>query len=196
MSGPTPNTASSGNTISLEVTGLRKSWRLTTLVAGLMVLLALIGVGLTYANSSHAPQYWVWLTPVYGILCIGTAWSRGSQGYKRDFSLVFQQVLHWLGVGVAISLDFLIKKTGEENSPAAGMSALLILALGCYLAGIHLEWLFALVGVLLTITLFVVAKAEQYQWVIFVVGGLILVVIFTWHRLRRRFLSAAAASTP
>lgn len=154
----------------------------------------MIGVGLTYSNSQYSSRYWIWLTPVYGILCVGTAWSRGSQGLKRDFSVVLQQILHWLGVAVALSLDFLIKKTGEENSPAAGLSALLILSLGCYLAGIHLEWLFALVGVLLTLTLLIVAKAEQYQWVLFVVGGLIILGMFGWNRVKHRFAMSKAAT--
>ncbi|MFO0815777.1 MAG: hypothetical protein U0796_21365 [Gemmatales bacterium] len=175
------------NPLTHEMSGLVKSWRLAAFVAGFMILLAMLGVGLTYSNSQYSARYWMWISPVFGILCIGTAWSRGSLGMKRDFSLVFQQLLHWLGVTVAIGLDFLIKKTGEENSPAAGMSALLILALGCFLAGIHLEWLFTLVGVLLAITLCILAKAEQYQWLLFLIGGLVLLGIFIWHRLRHRF---------
>jgi hypothetical protein len=184
-----PGTPTS-NAVTKEVTGLVKSWRLTAFVAGFMILLALIGVGLTYSNSQHAARYWVWLTPVYGILCVGTAWSRGSRGVKLDSSLVLQQALHWLGVAVAISLDFLIKKTGEENSPAAGMSALLILSLGCFLAGVHLEWLFSLVGILLAVTLFILAKAEQYQWVLFLLGGLFILGMFTWHRIKHRYFQS------
>lgn len=171
--------------VTNELTSLVRSWRLPTIVAGAMVLLALIGVGLTTTNSHYARHYWIWLVPIYGVLCIGTAWSRGSKGIKKDFSGVLLQVLHWLGVGVAIGLDFLIRATGEETSAVSGLSALLILALGCFLAGVHLEWLFAIVGLLLTLTLFIVAKAEQYQWVIFVVGGLILLAMFGWHRIRR-----------
>jgi hypothetical protein len=175
-----------GNTVTNEIGSLYKSWRLASLVAGAMILLAMIGVGLTTTNSHYARHYWVWLVPVYGILCVGTAWSRGSKGLKNDFSLVVQQIMHWLGVGIAISLDFLIRSTGEETSTTSGLSALLILSLGCYLAGIHLEWLFALVGILLTITLIIVAKAEQYQWIIFVVGGLLLAGIFGWKRIMNR----------
>jgi hypothetical protein len=52
------------------------------------------------------------------------------------------------------------------------MNAMLLLALGCYLAGVHFEWLFVLVGILLTLALLVVVKADQYVWLIFVVGGL------------------------
>ena len=195
MSGQPSNPTPTSHRVSTELSALQKSWRLATMVAGAMILLAMIGVVLTTTNSHYARHYWVWLVPVYGILCIGTAWSRGSKGLKHDFSGVMQQVLHWLGVGTAISLDFLIKGTGEETSSTAGLSALLILALGCYLAGIHLEWLFAVVGVLLTLTLFIVAKAEQYQWIIFVVGGVLLVVIFGWRRIKHRLAGQHLTST-
>ena len=80
------------------------------------------------------------------------------------------------------------------------MNAVLLLALGCYLAGVHLEWLFVLVGLLLTLTLIVVATAEQYLWLIFVVGGLAIALIFVLQRLllwaHRKRAAHAAQSAP
>ncbi len=95
-------------------------------------------------------------------------------------------MLHWLGIGVALGLDFLVRRSGEETGVAAGLNALLVLALGCYLAGVHLEWMFAVVGALLTLTLVIVAKADQYLWLIFVAGGItiaaMLVVRWMLHK--------------
>jgi len=84
-------------------------------------------------------------------------------------------------------LDFLIRGTGEETATAAGLNALLLLALGCFLAGVHLDWLFALVGVLLMLALIVMTKADQYLWVIFVVGGLAVALLLAlWWQVHRR----------
>ncbi|MFT3883750.1 MAG: hypothetical protein QM703_29485 [Gemmatales bacterium] len=165
---------------------LPQSWRWGTVVAVIMIVLALIGVALTSSNSHHAVNYWIWLAPVYGILCIGTAWRRGSEGLKNDMSTVMQQILHWLGIGVAMFLEFTIRSTGEETATASAFNAVLILALGCYLAGIHLEGSFIIVGLLLTMIMIVIAKAEQYQWIIFVAGGLVLAGMIGWSRIRRR----------
>jgi hypothetical protein len=195
MSEQQTNPTPANSTVSTEISALWKSWRLSSLVAGFMIILALIGVGLTTTNSRFSSSFWIWLTPVYGILCIGTAWSRGSQGIKNNFTIAFQQFLHWLGVGVAIMLDFVLRSTGEETSTTSGLSALLILSLGCFLAGVHLEWLFAIVGILLTLTLFIVAKAVQYQWVIFVVGGILLVGLFGWHRIKHRYFGTKTGTT-
>jgi hypothetical protein len=134
------------------------------------------------------------LVPVYGLLCMGTAWARARHGDAARRLAVFRQLFHWLGIGIALSLDFVIRGTGEETGTASGLNALLVLALGCYLAGVHLEGLFAVVGVLLTLTLIVVAKAEQYVWLIFVAGGLAVVAMFglQWLLGRGRARKAAA----
>jgi hypothetical protein len=143
-----------------------------------MILLALLGVALSSASSSVAPVYWVSLVPIYGVLCIGIAWTRARQDERAVRPELIRQLLHWLGIGVALALDFLIRGAQVETGKAAGLNALLLLALGCYLAGIHLEWIFTLVGVLLSLALIVVTKAEEYVWLIFVVGGLAIAAMF------------------
>jgi hypothetical protein len=161
-----------------------------------MVLLALLGVGLTTARSDYARAYWISLVPVYGVLCVVTAWLRARHSGGFNSAVVVRQILHWLGVAVALALDFLIRGTGEETAQTAGQNALLLLALGCYLAGIHLEWHFALVGVLLTLTLVVVAKAQQYMWLSFVVGGIVVVAIFGAWWLADRMRARKAEGEP
>jgi hypothetical protein len=160
-----------------------------------MVVLALLGVGLTTASSSVAPTYWVALVPVYGVLCIATALVRSRQDGGMERSAVLRQLLHWLGIGVALLLDFYIRGTGEESGLGAGLNALLLLAVGCYLAGVHLEWHFALVGVLLTVTLIIVTKADQYLWLIFVVGALAVVPLvgLAWLSASGRLRKGGAA---
>jgi hypothetical protein len=180
-----------------------RSWKIATVVAMVMVLLALLGVGLTTSSSSAASSvYWISLVPVYGFLCIGTAWSRSRHGGVFDRPLVLRQLFHWLGIGVALSLDFYIRGTGEESGMGAGLNALLLLALGCYLAGVHLDWLFAPVGVLLSLALIILTKADQYLWVIFVVGILSVVGMVFLMRLltvahaRRHAAAGTAHSVP
>ena len=166
---------------------MSRSWKIVSAVAVIMVLLALLGVALTNANSTWAPRYWIWLVPVYGVLCIGTAWARAWSDKNSRKIEVIRQLLHWLGIGVALAVEHLIRGTGEETTTAAGLNALLLLGLGCYLAGVHLEWIFAIVGMLLTVILIVIAKAEQYEWILFVVGGIaVAALIGIWWLMSRR----------
>jgi hypothetical protein len=156
-------------------------------VAAVMVLLALVGVGLTTTDKRIAPKYWMALVPVYGVLCVVTAWVRSPD--SRHVQVV-RQLLHWLAIAGGLLLDFTIRGSGEETGVAAGYNALLLLALGCLLAGVHLDWPFALVGMLLTATLLVVVRAEQYLWLVVVAGILVIaLIVVVWRIAGRRFLA-------
>ncbi len=154
---------------------IQRSWKVGAIVAMIMILLALLGVGLTTANSAVAPTYWVSLVPVYGLLCVFTAWSGAGRSHDR-YSMT-RQVFHWLGIAGALGLDFYVRGSGQENGVAAGLNALLLLSLGCYLAGVHLQWPFAVVGLLLSVTLIFVAAADEYLWLILLIGTLALVAM-------------------
>jgi len=166
-------------------------WRVAAAVAAIMVGLVLVGVGLATADPSLAPRYWLWLVPVFGVLSVLTAWISSPGRDGPGLRAVGRQVLHWLVIGGAVSIDFWLRGTGEEAGVAVGFDALLLLAVGCFLAGVHLESIFALVGTLLTITLLVLVKANQYFWLLFVLGAAVLALIGCFLWLGRRHRQAA-----
>lgn len=166
----------------------RPSWKIAGVAAAIMVVLALLGVGLATADVRFARDYWIALVPVYGLLCIFTAWKRARPGDP----LVLRQLLHWAIIAGAVALDFGIRGSGMETQVASGLNALLLLALGCLLAGVHLDWLFAPVGLLLTLTLFLVAKADQYLWLLLAGAVLPLAV---WIVVKRVSRSRSAPSS-
>lgn len=156
-------------------------WRIAVVVAIVMVLLALLGVGLTTADSSAAQAYWISMVPVFGGLCVMTAYLSARKGHF-DYSTVYRQAFHWLGIGLAVPLDFYLRRSGTESGMTAGLVALLLLAVGCFTAGVHFHWLFVLVGLLLGVTLVVVVSAEEYSWLIFVVGVVTVALMFLLAR--------------
>lgn len=175
---------------------LGRIWKAGAVVALIMMVLALVGVGLIAARSTQARQYWVALVPIYGLLCIVTAWLRSRHDASFGAGMIFRQLLHWLGVGGAVALDFYVRGTGEEASIATGFNALLLLAVGCFLAGVHFEWLFMPVGLLLGLTLICVVKAQQYLWLILVVGVLALVIILVTYRTLGRSRLGGGSGVP
>jgi hypothetical protein len=193
MSDQAAHTAAPGHQ---ELFPISRSWLVGTVAAVVMVLLALVGVGLSQASRSAAPPYWICLVPAYAAVCMAIAWARGRTHGGVGLSAVGRQALHWLGIAVALALDFLVRGTGEESGSAAGLNALLLLALGCFLAGIHLEWLFTLVGVLLAVALVVLAKAEEYMWLIFVVGAVTIVLMVALRWLLHARKSPAPRTAP
>jgi hypothetical protein len=152
------------------------------IMAGVMALLALVGTGITLADASWSRAYWLALVPVYGVLCVIAAWQRTGQFTGS----VLRQILHWLSVAAVIVLDFTLLRRGEQPALGTGLSSLLILALGSLLAGIHLEWLFALVGLLLIAIFAVVSLAQQYVTVVFLAAAAVVLIFAAYWALRRR----------
>lgn len=163
------------------------------IVAGIMTLLALVGTGITLADATWARTYWLVLVPIYGLLCVFAAWHR-----TRQFSgTVIRQVLHWISIGAAIALDLAyLRGSGEQTATATGLSSLLILALGCVLAGIHLEWLFALVGLLLLAIFIIAALAQQYLTTVFLAGIVVALTIGVAFWAMRKRASEGPTSSP
>lgn len=156
--------------------------RLAIAVGVVMVLLALTGVGLASASPRTGRIYWISMIPTFGLLCVATAYLTARKG-QFGLSQVYRQALHWLGITVAVSIDFAVLRSGAESDQGAGMVALLLLAVGCFTAGVHFHWLFMLVGVLLAVTLCVIAVAEEYMWLIFVAGVCVVLLMLVIPRL-------------
>ena len=112
------------------------------------------------------------------------SWTRRASTGRFTGSVI-RQILHWLSVAAVIALDFALLRRGEQGAAGTGLSSLLILALGCLLAGIHLEWLFALVGLLLLAIFTVVSVAHQYATIAFLAAAsaaLVLAAYWAWGR--------------
>ena len=62
-----------------------------------------------------------------------------------------------------------VRRRRRNGSRQAGFTAGLV-CLGCLLAGVHLEWMFAVVGVLLATTLMMAEKQGGTMWLVFIVG--------------------------
>lgn len=154
------------------------------ILAAIMMLLALIGAGVTLANVTWAEKYWLTLVPVFGLICIAAAWARTR---TLDHTVI-RQVLHWLAVAVTIAVNFsFFRRSGEQTSVATGLSTLLILALGCLLAGVHLEWMFALVGLFLLAIAIMVSVAQEYMALVLLIGSALIVIVLVGHHFARKW---------
>jgi hypothetical protein len=172
-----------------------RSWKMPVVVVVIMIVLALVGVALTSSHNDLAPRFWIALVPVYGLLCVATAWDRARRDPSFRKPGIVRQVFHWVGIGIALWLTVFIRRSGEETVIAASDNALLLLALGCFLAGVHLEWLFAIVGVLLMLALIIVVEAEQYVWLIFVASGIVIAALVVFRRLIARSRKAGTTGS-
>lgn len=141
--GQTPATTPSG--------GHHTAPRMNLWVFVVMLVLALVGVGISQLEHAGGKLYWLFLIVVYALISVVGAWQRAKEQGLAVWPMVRVRVLHWLGALVAINIVLLFESMDIAPRGAAADYSLLILALSCYLAGVHFNWAFLLLGGLLAI---------------------------------------------
>ncbi len=139
-----------------------------------LAILALAVGGVAYTNFSQRPLvgYWEFLAIAMGLVCVITQWSELEDKQAR-FRLMWTQALHWLAV--LVTMNIMLFSGVQQLLPtlATSLVLLILLALGTFLAGVHLASL--QVGFLgLALALAVPAISWVKQSALF----LILVVVF------------------
>lgn len=148
-----------------------------------LMILAIIGVGITDFAPQKMYTYWLIVVPVFGCACIVLEWSRARGKGKSWWVIIKDQVLHWFGVLVAIYLVYLLSQTGQLNDASSALVILLVLALATYLAGIHLGWRIYVVGGFLFAIFIIATFLRAYMWVL-ILAGLLLIGGYVYWRVK------------
>jgi len=151
----------------------------------LVALLALSALGIAISEISPQDAFWYWLAmvPVFGGISLFAGWSRARAQGMTAVGVLRSQLLHWVALAVAVCLVFLLGYTGRMSSEDAGLVALLALALTTFLAGVHFDWRYCVVGALLAAAVAAVAVLKEFLWVIVIVA--VAVAAFLVYRARR-----------
>ncbi|GGI93159.1 hypothetical protein [Legionella impletisoli] len=157
----------------------------TQLTTGvILLLLAFFGVILTNWQSSYAHIYWVSLAIIYALSSLFLSWLVSRQEPPLTVSEIWREVLHWFGLVITIYLVELFRHWGFFSTPVASLIDLLLLALATFLAGVHFDSMFLLVGIFLgLIALLSVIIFEYISFILLPV--LILFLVIMWWQLRR-----------
>jgi hypothetical protein len=128
---------------------------------GVVLVLTLIGVGYTSFTKRPTTAYWEFLVPVTGALCIWSGW-RSAREKKEEFRLIWTQVVHWLAFFAAMNLLLLPSVQDMVNADATGLAILLLLALGTFIAGVHIPaWQVCLLGLIMALFVPAIAWIEE-----------------------------------
>src|SRR5215470_7169723 len=65
-------------------------WKFALAIGVIMVVLAMLGVAFTMTAPQFARIYWICLVPVYGLLCVGTAFKHVRKGDHLDRSMIWR----------------------------------------------------------------------------------------------------------
>jgi hypothetical protein len=160
------------------------------LVLILLVVLSGIGVAINDYSPKSAFRYWMWMAPTFGVISVAAAWWRAYRLSESVATAVQRQVLHWAGVVGAVYLLYLLQSTGRIANEAAGLAALLVIALASFLAGVHSDWRLMVLGAVLGVTVVGFAILEQIIWVVVLPLMVIIIVALALYVRRARHSTA------
>ena len=164
-----------------------RSW-LKELPYGVVLVLTLIGVGYTSFTKRPTTVYWEFLVPVTAALCIWSGW-RSAREKKEEFRLIWTQAVHWLAFFAAMNLLLLPSVQDMVNADATGLAILLLLALGTFVAGVHIPaWEVCLLGVVMALFVPAIAWIEEVALIVLLALAVLIGTgtMFWWFGSKRQ----------
>lgn len=156
---------------------LRRLFGLYEIILIVLILLAIIGIGITDFSPADSHRYWFAMVPVFAGACLILEWSRARGRGQKWTTILRTQLLLWLGLLLAVRLAYLLLHTGRLDNENTGLIILLLLALTTFFAGIHLGWRLFIVGIFLGLALIGATYLEEFVWM-FLIMAIVVVAIF------------------
>ncbi len=152
-----------------------------------IIVLGLIGISWTSIAPAPTATYWVYLTPVVGLISIVAGWRHTRSGDR--IAMVVTQVLQWAAVLIAMVLITTINARQSLGANASGLMLLTLLALGVFVSGLNLRsWKLCVTGAFLALAVPMVAWVERAALLLLLIGAALigLMILYWWLRERSR----------
>ena len=130
----------------------------------LWAVIVAIGFSLVDFRVELVPQYWAVAGPAGFLVSAYLGWSYAQRIGQPSSSDGKRHLLHWAAVSIVIALAVLLGLSSGLPARATGTLIVLLLSLGYFTAGLHLDRFFLWVGVLLAAGAIVVTFVEAYAW--------------------------------
>ena len=150
----------------------------------ILLALAVVGAGISSVDDQGGHRYWSGLVLAYGLVCVIRSWFLAKDEGASVWPMISTQVLHWLGALVTIQLILFFEAGGMTDRGPAADYALLVLALSTYLAGVHFNWTFMVLGAILAVIAVALQELEQLTLYLVTVP---LALMAIWIVYKRKF---------
>ena len=147
----------------------------------LWAVLVLVGFALVDFRTDLVPGYWAVAGPVGFLASAYLGWRHAQRSGQASASDGRRHMLHWGAVLIAVALAVVLRMRGDMPSETLHAVILLVLALGYFTAGLHLDRHLLWVGLLMAAGFLVVTLVSLYAWT---VVGIALAVSLTVAGLR------------
>ena len=154
---------------TVDQDGSGTSWKVRLGVLCVMLILALVGMGMTQASETGAWEYWLFVVCVYAGLGLWRSARSANKSGRSIWKSVGRELAHWGTLICFLAVLLLLERREIVNRASASYFALMLLSLSCCMAGVHIDWMLLVVGVVLTIMLVALATLEQLTAVLWIV---------------------------
>jgi hypothetical protein len=144
----------------------------------LLIVLSIIGVGVTDFSPAVSHWYWLAMVFVFGLGCILIEWEQAKGEGQGKLVIIRKQLLQWVGLLLAVQLVYLLLHAGRLDNENTGLVILLLLALTVFVSGVHVQWRLCVVGVLLGLALIMATYLEEFIWLIMILMAVVAVFIY------------------
>jgi len=103
---------------------------------------------------------------VYAALSLWRSLQNANQSGQSVAKCLVRELSHWGILLVFLFVLLLLERREIVNRDSASYFALMMLALTCCLAGVHVDWMLLFIGVFLMIMSVAMAMLEQYSVVL------------------------------
>jgi len=165
------------------------------LIVGALGVMVIIGLFLSNYSSEKARYYWCALFPIFGVACLAHELASGKAYEIPLWRILLRQALHWVGPIVAVKIMFLQHARGQMATDAVALTIILLLAVTCFLAGVHFDSSFYWVSAFLILAAVIGTEIETYLWfvvVLFLIG--VALAVLSAMLLRRGPKTGAASA--
>jgi hypothetical protein len=150
-----------------------------------VLVLTLGGVGFISMANRPIIGFWEFMAVLIGGVCVYTGWHNAHDAQAR-WRLIWTQALHWGAFLVAMNLALLPTVQALAATDTTGLTILLLLALGTFIAGVHIaSWRMCANGLIMALGVPAIAWLDQSAlFVTLVVIAVVCVsaAFFWWRR--------------
>ncbi|SFK69085.1 hypothetical protein [Methylocapsa palsarum] len=141
------------------------------------LFLTILGVAYTSVSRQPLTTYWEFLAVFMAIVCVTTGWLH-VQNQEARMRMLWTQAFHWVAFLVAMNIVLLPSVQAMLTAPATGLTLLMLLALGTFVAGVHIAWQICVLGIIMAIAVPVIAWLTQsVLFLLLAFAGIIGIVI-------------------
>lgn len=155
-------------------------WLLRELPYIIVLGMTLIGVAYTSAAREPLILYWEILALTVFVVCIFAGW-RAKQTREERLRMLWTQALHWGAFLGAMNIVLLPGVQRVLTASATGLTLLMLLALGTFVAGVHLSLRICLLGLTMALAVPAIAWVKQSALFLLIASALgVLVLVAIW----------------